>query len=173
MTRERALGPPSQGPVLPGFLSCSQEATSFIDGLQFNLEVLLLSPVSLRFLERFWDPVPAWWPVGEAGGDGFQLRLNFLLRRGVCLPVNQAQRGSKAMKRILWKPVCSCLVHRISDWSAFDPEVQKAATCSALVPNESQEATPWHAPGLALTLLCRPLSDSLNLLHQVPEPMSV
>lgn len=30
--RERALGPPSQGPVLPGFLSCSQEAMSFIDG---------------------------------------------------------------------------------------------------------------------------------------------
>lgn len=66
--------------------------------LQFNLEVLLLSSCPLRFLETFWDPMPAWWPVGEAGGDGFQLRLNFLLRRGVCRLLTKPV-GSKAMKR--------------------------------------------------------------------------
>ena len=66
--------------------------------LQFNLEVFLLSLCPLRFLETFWDPVPAWGPVGEAGGDGFQLSLSFLLRRGVCHPLTKPV-GSKATRR--------------------------------------------------------------------------
>ena len=94
---ERALGPPS---LCQGYLVLcpvlKRPCLSQMD-LQFNLGVFLLSQCPLRFLQTFWDPRLAWWPIGEVRGDCLRLPLSFLLIREVGRLLTKPV-GSKAMK---------------------------------------------------------------------------